>query len=159
MKKKITRYVPTVCGCCGQDTSYQLAMDRGSTLLVMRIAEFIGKKGINAVHPRKEMEGTFLTSNQVGNLSRPRFHGLIAATDGNPGNYCLTKKGAKFLHGGSIPQIAIVQKGTAIQGPHNIGYHMEEEYKVNLAGLLKDTDMWVGIDYSIEEGHVINKLQ
>ena len=100
MKK--VEYKPEECACCHQTTTYLLSIDRGTTEIMYAIAHFIGKKGINIVHPRKEMEGEYLTSNQVGNLSRARMHGLIASVDGNPGSYCMTKKGGHFLRGGAV---------------------------------------------------------
>jgi len=64
-------YKPEKCECCGQTTTYIIGIDGGTVDIVKNIALFIGRKGINCVHPRKEMEGHGLSSNQVGNLSRP----------------------------------------------------------------------------------------
>ena len=80
-----------------------------------QIARYIRTKGINVVHPRKEMEGHSLSSNDVGNLSRARFHGLIAKVKGEKGNYLLTTKGAKFLRGEAVPKYAIISIVTGKQ--------------------------------------------
>ena len=155
-RTKLQKFIPHICEDCRQDTTYELGLDKGSALLVLAIAKFIRQKGINAVHPRKEMEGKVLTSNQVGNLSRPRFHGLIAKVQGNSGNYLLTPKGSKFLRGETIPKIAIVQKATISEAAHNIGYHLPEEITTSFKELVKNEQYWEGIDYEIVEGNIIS---
>lgn len=131
LRKPKQEYKPEICACCNQSTTYLLAIDRGTVDIVRAIAVAIFRKGINVVHPRKEMETSqnmdfdlmiregMLTSNQVGNLSRPRFHGLIAKIKDNPGNYCLTTKGAQFLKGQPISRFAIISKSEGMQ----IGYY------------------------------------
>ena len=124
------KYQAEKCECCGQTTTYLLPVDRGTIDIMISIGNAIRRKNINVIHPRKEIEVDprrvaydirlkegYLTSNQVGNLSRPRFHGLIAKVKGNPGNYCLTTKGAKFLRGEYIPRFAIISKAEK----HRIG--------------------------------------
>jgi len=153
MKTKL-EYVPEKCACCNQSTTYVLAIDRGTVHILKQIARFIGKKGINAVHPRKEMEGTMLSSNDVGNLSRVRFHGLIARVKDNPGNYLLTKKGAAFLRGGLIPRFAIISKAEG----HQIGYLKPEDYSCTVHDFTSDTEYWEGINYDISEGRIVREL-
>lgn len=148
-------YVPEVCECCKQSTTYVLAIDRGTVEIVKAIARFIEKKGINAVHPRKEMEGRTLTSNQVGNLSRPRFHGLIASLEGETGNYVLTRKGSAFLRGEFIPKYAIISKSEG----HQIGYAEPEKFKVSVKDFDSQIDFWEGINYEIVEGRVVRNVQ
>jgi len=150
-------YKPEICECCGQEKTYLIKIDRGTARIVAQIARFIGKKGINAVHPRKEMEGTYLSSNEVGNLTRPRIHGLIAKIKGNPGNYCLTRKGSQFLHGRQVPSLAIVAKSGVSDKNHNIGYYEPEKFSTNIQGALGAKELWEGIGYTIEEGDVIQK--
>jgi hypothetical protein len=146
---KNINYVPETCGECKQTTTYVLAIDKGTVHIVKQIARFIGKKGINAVHPRKEMEGTYLSSNEVGNLTRPRAHGLIAKIKGNAGNYCLTSKGAAFLHGQPIERYAIRSKTLG----KTIGY--VEGHNVTISEFNAAGDMWEGVGYGISEGNVI----
>ena len=158
---------PERCEHCGQSLSYLIPIDRGSVDILKAISQAIRKKGINIVHPRKEMEAGgrdvsykemvregHLTSNQVGNLSRLRFHGLIASVDGNPGNYCLTSKGAEFLKGGAVPRYAVISKVTG----HQIGYHMPEKYRVVIYDFRPDQEYWDGIDYQIVAGRVMVDL-
>jgi hypothetical protein len=158
-RTKVQQFTPEVCECCGQDTSYELGLDKGTALIVYQIAKFIRMKGINIVHPRKEMEGVYLTSNQVGNLSRARFHGLIASVDDNAGNYLLTKKGGAFLRGEVVPKIAIVKKATAKLPAMNIGYHLPDEIKTTFRGLVAEKEYWTGIDFEIKEGRVVLDIQ
>jgi len=162
-------YKPEVCSCCGQSLTYLLAVDRGTVDILKAIATAIRRKGINCVHPRKEMEIAVgqidyptmvkegqLTSNQVGNLSRPRFHGLIAKVRGKDmaGNYCLTTKGAKFLKGEEIPKYAIISK----EEKHQIGYFEEEIHRCTIQDFAPDTEYWEGIDFNIEDGRIIKDI-
>ena len=151
-------YKPEVCHECGQTKDYALAIDRGTIKILKQMARFIGQKGINVVHPRKEMEGTLLTSNEVGNLSRPRIHGLIAKIKGEPGNYCLTSKGASFLHGHAIPRVAIRSKATG----HTTGYYLPDENPERMCTIHDfgaDEPWWHGINYDIEGGRIIKNEQ
>lgn len=155
LKQKLG-YIPDMCPACKQSCTYVIGIDKGSVDIMKAIARFIGEKGINAVHPRKEMEGKYLTSNQVGNLSRPRMHGLIAHMKGERGNYILTKKGASFLKGEAIPRYAIISKAERRQ----VGYFNPEVltcriYDYNESG----EPYWEGINYDIEEGRVIKNIQ
>ena len=142
------------CDCCGQTTSYLLAMDKGSVHIVMAIAKAVKKKGINAIHPRKEMEGTYLTSNQVGNLTRPRAHGLIAKVKGNAGNYCLTQKGLDFLNGSRIPKYTVMSKVEKRQ----VGYFEEFKYHCTINSFISVEDYWEGTGFEIKQGSVIRNV-
>lgn len=153
------KYKPEVCVCCGQTTTYLIAIDHGTVHIVKQIARFIQQKGINCVHPRKEMEGAWLTSNEVGNLSRARLHGLIAKVKDNPGNYLLTKKGARFLKGDKIPRVAIIRKGTEATDRHNDGYFNPEEDTCVVGDFTASQgDYWEGINYTIEEGRIVRDV-
>jgi len=155
-------YTPERCECCGQTTTYILPVTLGVVQIIRAIATAIHKKGTNYIHPRKEMEVNAewpgdqriaegkLTSNEVGNLSKARFHGLIAREKDNPGNYCLTDKGIDFLNGEDVPKFAIISKEYRRQ----IGYYKEEEFTCNIKELI-GTDYWVGIGFEIREGKVV----
>lgn len=158
------KYKSRKCDCCGQTTTYRLAIDRGTTDIVKAMAVAIKNKGKNKIHPRNEMEvnrenvtyremvmGGVLSSNHVGNLSRPRFHGLIAKIEGSPGSYCITRKGSDFLNGREIPEYAIVSK---VKGKQ-IGYWKPEEYSVTINDLRKDDPYWEGMNYRIRNGRII----
>lgn len=150
--KKI-KYKPDECEHCGQTTTYLLGLDHGTAEIVKAIAIAIGKKGINIVHPRKELEGVSLSSNDVGNLSRARFHGLIVAVPGKKGNYLLSRKGAAFLRNEMVPRYAIVSKSEG----HQIGYFKPEEYQTRLTQLIAESDRWEGINYDIVAGEVFQR--
>lgn len=146
---KTPEYTPDTCDHCKQTTTYVLGIDRGTTEIMKAIARFIGGKGINIVHPRKEMEGSLLTSNQVGNLSRARMHGLIAAVEGNPGNYCITRKGGAFLRRTPIHKYVIRSKAEE----RSIGYWGDEMCMID--EFSNADERWESINYSIEEGRVV----
>lgn len=161
--ESLIKYQPEVCTCCGQTTTYLLGIDRGTVDILKAISVAIQRKGINIIHPRKEMEvhGNvdyqtmvsvgMLTSNHVGNLSRPRFHGLIARVRGEPGNYCMTTKGAQFLHDVDVPRFAIVSKAEG----HQIGYYRPDEYRVTIKDFRPDHEYWLGINYQIVDGRIV----
>ena len=154
-------YEPHQCTECGQTTTYLLGIDKGTIEIVKAIAIAIQRKGINTIHPKKEMEYAqrqvpkdrvapgFLTSNQIGNISRARFHGLVASVEENRGNYCLTQKGLHFLRGAEIPKYAIISKAEGKQ----IGYFEPEEFTININSF--EGEYWEGINYEIREGHIV----
>lgn len=142
-----------ICEACGQTTTYDLELNPGSVNILKVMAQYIERKGINAVHPRKEVEGHGLSSNEVGNLSRIRFHGLVAKIEGETGNYCLTSKGLDFLNGAPIPTIAIVKKGTDKVPAHTIGYG-EGVASIEEYGTGWET-YWTVNGYEVREGRVI----
>ena len=165
MKAVNDRYEPEKCPCCKQSITYLMPIDRGTVDIVKAISVAIGRKRQNVIHPRKEMEVDHkgfnyqymvtegkLTSNQVGNLSRARFHGLIAKVRGESGNYCLTRKGAAFLRGEEIPRYAIISKAEG----HQIGYWKPEIYTVKVKEFRPDEEYWEGIGYDIVDGRVVN---
>jgi len=166
---KIT-YQPKQCTCCGQTITYLLGIDRGTVDTLKAIATAIRKKGVNMIHPRKEMELSrkeldyrtmvvegHLTSNQVGNLSKARFHGLIASVDGKPGYYCLTTKGAQFLKGRSVPRFAVISKASG----HQEGYWTGEDGREFMAcvGDFKPDgpEYWEQINFEIEGGQIVSE--
>lgn len=163
MQKK-ANYTQERCECCGQTTTYLLPIDRGTVDIVKAIAKAIQLKGKNKIHPRNEMEIAVhqldnatminegkLTSNQVGNLSRLRFHGLIAKVKGSSGCYLLTSKGAQFLRGKEIPRYAIVSKAEK----HQIGYFEPDEFKTTIKDFDSEDEYWEGINYNIVDDQVV----
>jgi predicted transcriptional regulator len=141
------------CPHCGQSLTYELDIDKGSVETLKTISAFIKRKGRNAVHLTKELQGNGLTSHQIGNISRLRFQGLVAKIEGEAGNYCLTRKGLDFLKGLSVPRTAIIKKGTENTPPHLLGYGDE-------MCQIKDFDKawdgyWNASGYDIKEGRVI----
>lgn len=163
------KFIPEKCSCCRQTLTYLVPVDKGTVEIVRAIAFAVQKKGINIIHPRREMEVSghtyedwenlsmqgLITSNQVGNLSKARFHGLIARVKDNPGNYCLTDKGLEFLRGEPVPKYAVVQKSTHTQ----IGYWRPEEYRVSTRDFRADCASWeTGLYFQIIQGRVVKQL-
>jgi hypothetical protein len=146
------------CPCCGQSLTYVIPIDKGTTEILKAMIRAIKNKGKNEIHPRNEMEihndfDSILSSIQTGNLSRPRFHGLIAKIKERPGYYCITNKGVSFLKGQSVPKYAIVSKKTA----RNIGYYEEEKYQVTIKDFLNSDERWEFPDVEIRGGEVPEK--
>lgn len=161
-------YQREVCGECGQFKTYLLALDRGTATIVKAVAAAIRNKGTNIIHPTKEMEvpaaewtyeravhAGVLTSMQIGNLTRARVHGLLARVKGEPGNWCLTTKGARFLRGEAVPRFAIIRKSRRGDGSHKEEYFEPERYTITVQELGREHETWVAIDYEIIEGRVV----
>ena len=164
------------CGCCGQAETYALPVDWGTAIIVKAVARAIRIKGINVIHPTKEMEvptkdWTYqravnegkLTSKQIGNFSRAKAHGLIARYKDEPGNWLLTSKGAAFLRGQAIPRLRVRTKHGVTQklAPED-RYWMPEKYQVTIHEVLSRGSKyprWEGIDFDIVEGRIVVDLQ
>lgn len=141
---KTKDFKPAVCNDpdCGQTKEYLLGLDKGSAKIVIAMMEHIARTGKNDVHPAQEMDLSGDRKWFVTNLSRPRFHGLIAYLDKDrlPGRYCITRKGGKFLRNELVPKYAIISKVTG----HQNGYFAEFELQTNLKELLHQEPMWEG---------------
>lgn len=153
-------YIPDICPSCKQSCTYVVGLDRGSVEIMKAIARFIQVKGTNMVHPRNEMESKgLLSSNHVGNLSRPRMHGLIAhaKVDGQrkAGWYVLTTKGADFLKGASIPRYAIISKAEG----HQVGYFSPETLTCSISDFNEPGEpRWEGFNYNILDNGVVEAV-
>ena len=131
-------FKPEVCEHCTQPMTYTIGLDRGSARIVKAIIEVIAKKNINEIHPARELDFSGDKKWFLTNLSRPRFHGLIAYIKEKKGYYCLTRKAGKFLRGEPVLKWAVISKVTG----HQEGYWSER--KVTIGGLLKSDVMWEG---------------
>lgn len=176
MSKKYQFESPT-CDCCGAKLFYPLAIDWGTAVIVKAVARAVRLKGINVIHPTKEMEvpGSEwnylravnegkLTSTQIGNLKgRAKAHGLVAQYKDEPGNYVLTSKGAKFLRGEPIPAVRIRRKkGVTTDYPSGEKYYKPDQYQVTIHEILKpgsDFPVWDGIDFDIVNGRIVNDFE
>lgn len=159
------------CPNCGQNTVYLIALDRGTAIIVKALSTAIGKKGINIIHPTKEMEipgkswtidraiyNGELTSTQIGNFTRARVHGLIARVDDHPGNWCLTTKGSQFLKGESVPKFAIIKKTKHDDRSHKFDYFEKETLRTTFRELVKQEEFWTPIDFEIREGRIVKDI-
>lgn len=134
-------FTPTVCGACSQSCNYTTGIDKGITDILRSFAVAIRAKGVNVIHPVKEMTMTTplnradaiasgkLTSSQQKNLSRARSHGLLARVSGSYGNWCITRKGIAFLKGEPVPKYAIIDKITG----NTLGYWRPEDFQCSIA--------------------------
>lgn len=157
-KPKIPPFEPEVCSDCGQTKNYALAMDKGSSHIVIALASAVERLGRNSIHLVKEclanpssfnsqrdmLEGGYMTMRMIGNASRPRYHGLIAFGK-ESGEYCLTTKGYQFLRGHLIPRTAIIDKVKSV----NAGYYLPAG-EVGINDLLKEEPYWDGTAKRIE---------
>ena len=164
-------YKPEVCECCGQRKTYVLPLDRGTAAIVYAFSVAVRLKGVNMIHPRKEMEidrgnafrlelmtmirSGIMTSNMVGNLTRARIHGLLARVEKEAGNWCLTTKGAAFLRGEHVARYAVVRKTTADNRSHKDEYWKPETEQITIAELAREGEYWQPIDFTIHEGRVV----
>lgn len=168
-------FEPGICEHCDQAKTYLLPIDWGTALIVKAFAARIRAKGINMIHPTKEMlvvnkewnyerairEGV-LTSNQIGNFTRARVHGLLARNKDNAGNWVLTRKGASFLRGERIPRLAIIEKSRKAEGgrSHKQDYFKPDEFTVTVSEVSKkDSQPWEGIDFDIVEGQIVHNVK
>lgn len=166
------KFIPDKCEHCGQTKNYELELSRGVANLVRAIGIAIGLKGVNAIHPMKELvvdprewslavmlEIGAITPNMNSNMKRATAHGLLAKIDSKRygkeyrGNYLLTTKGAAFLRGRPVPKVAIVSKVTG----HNERY-LDDQDTVTCAQLLREDANWKGISYDIVEGRVVRDI-
>lgn len=160
------KYERERCEHCGQTTTYLVPLDRGAAIIVKALAAAIRRKGINCIHPVKEMEVPrrewsyeraitegVLPSNFIDNFSRVRFHGLIARVKGAAGNWCLTSKGVRFLKGEPMPRYVIRSKAAK----RNLGYYEPGALTVTIYELAKEGETWQGINFDIVEGRIVTE--
>lgn len=164
-------FEPEICNSCGQAETYLLPIDWGTSLIVKAVAAAIRRKGINLIHPTKEMEVPaaewsyrraidegVLCSTQIGNFTRARVHGLIARHHDEPGNWLLTRKGAAFLRGERVPSLAVIRKTTKTEEgrSHKDEYYQPEKYTCTVYDFAKQKyPAWEAIDFEIVEGRIV----
>lgn len=147
-------FTPHTCPTCSQTMDYAMALDKGSALIVLAIANAVRRLGRNKVHIDHEAIGQheggesffamiregYMTPTMQHNVARPRYHGLIAFVERGSGEYLLTRKGADFLRGEPVKKVAIIDK---VHGK-NAGY-LEEAGTVTIDELLSDKGgLWAG---------------
>lgn len=155
------KFEPSVCGGCTQTTDYDLAMDRGTALIVLAVYNAVRKKGKNRIHVVNEMlcdpadyasyremvEDGRMTLRMIGNVPRARYHGLLAFSDKHSGEYLITPKGAKFLRNEKIPRVAIIDKVTHTKK----AYLNEERDTITFTQAMKrETPFWNIRNFEIE---------
>lgn len=131
--------------------TYLLPIDQGTIDILKGLIHAVHRLGRNCIHPRKEVEGKELTSNQVGNLSRPRFHGLVAKVKENPGHYCITNKGVDFLKGRQVDKYCIVSKVDKKQ----VGYYQPGMNMVTIHDV--SPEYWEFPNIEIVDGQIVEQ--
>lgn len=146
-KLKVEKYKEEVCPHCHQTASYLIGIDKGCAETLLQILQVISKKGINEIHPSREINWKDNQKWKLTNLSRNKFHGLIAPLKDKKGYYCLTKKAGKFLRGEAIPRYLIRSKITK----HNEQYWKPEENLITFIELLSSSEIpiWDGAEQNI----------
>lgn len=145
-----------VCPHCQQTLYYRFDIDKGSCEILKKMVRFIKDKGINAVHPHKEMaKAGIITSRELDNIARLKSHGLVAHIKGERGNYCITNKAFDFLGGEPIPRTVAIKKKTKGQRSHVVA-HSDEEVTIDMFGN-EWNEYWSANGYTITEGRVINE--
>lgn len=151
-KPNLPKFVPEDCTGCGQTTDYDIALDRGTALIVLALYNAVRLKGENCIHAVKEMvvdpreypsyremvQDGKMSFRMMSNIGRPRYHGLIAFVDKGTAEYLLTPKGANFLWGRDVPRVAVVDKKTHTKK----FYWNEEEDRVTFGLLMKEAPFW-----------------
>lgn len=149
---KLPAYKKEKCETCDQNCTYTLTLSKGATATLKAIARFIRNKGINTVHPMKEMvKHGLLTPNQNNNLKCLTAHGLLAHVKEETGNYCMTTKGGRFLRGEEIPKIAIIDK----RAKRQVGYYLGDQITITVKDFKTDDPYWEVMDFEIQEGRII----
>jgi hypothetical protein len=135
------KFRPEKCAHCNQTTTYLLGLDRGSFLILRKLLAGVIAKGVNEIHPTRDLVYSAKEKWLPSNVARPRKHGLIAFTD-KKGYYALTRKAGKLLRGQSIPRYAVISKSEN----RTLGYFEPEMYQVTARELLRSDEIpyWEG---------------
>ena len=98
--------IKEICQGCGREmAAYEISITPGIMNALRKLIRSVREKGINEVHLVKD---TKLTHNEINNITRLRFHGLVAKcyeTDATgekkrkSGYWLVTKRAADFIKG------------------------------------------------------------
>lgn len=142
MAKNYLKFIPNVCGCCGMTIDYIVSLDKGTANLLLAMIKIISDRNKNEVYIQGEVKSGLITPMQAGNLTKARAHGLIAPVEKegvDAGRYLITRKGADFLRGKTIPKHAIISKKDDCQ----IGYFHGDEITINISeAMLSGAPYW-----------------
>ena len=141
------------CPHCGQRMGYRSSVSRGTVAVLKTIFKQIAAKDTNAIHIEKELvQRGYLTGNQGRNCTHMVRLGLLAHVDGEPGNYCLTRKAVDFLNGAPIPKYATVSKRTEAHGSKTI---ITSEETCTIRDFDQVSEYWEVPGFEIKEGRII----
>jgi hypothetical protein len=145
-----------VCEHCGQTTQYEEILCKGLVDVLSIIAQYIIKKGINAVHISKELEKIQLLTPTQGKVAHSlHWWGLIEPVVGNPGNWSLTQIGLCFLQNKvNIPHSLLLKKKTWNNQPIVIS---ESEERLHITDIKNaNVSYWEANTSRILGGNIIN---
>ena len=128
MTKKTFKFEPTVCPCCQMTIDYVVSLDKGTADLLLAMIKIANESKKNEVYIQGGVDNGDITPMQAGNLTKARANGLIAPVRDKNHYYLITRKGAEFLQGRTIPRHAILSKKDGCQ----IGYFHPEELTINI---------------------------
>lgn len=125
------------CPHCGAKMqSYWHRLTPGIVKALVKMRAGIAKSGVNHINPAKDLDGTDLelTKNERGNLSKLRFHALIAKYSENhkrqQGEWLITRRGFAFLRGEeSVPRRVKTYRNRVVD---------HDEVLVTIADILHD---------------------
>ncbi len=123
------------CPTCGQKINpHKERITPGLVKTLYKFAGSISKKGVNKLHPRKELS---LTISEYNNFQKLRYHGLVAKVkeDGVfiSGYWLLTTRGQAFLRGNlKIPSYVVIFNNRITE---------RSEEKISAHDVLKSRDL------------------
>jgi hypothetical protein len=121
---------------------YVVSLDKGTANLMLVLIRIVSEQNKNDVHIQREVDRGNITHTQAGNLTKARASGLIVQIIDNgvgTGRYLITRKGADFLRGKTIPKHAIISKKDDCQ----IGYFHGDELTINISeAMVSDRPYW-----------------
>lgn len=97
--------IKEICNGCGREmAAYEISLTPGILNALRKLIKAVREKGVNEIHLVKDSN---LTHNEINNITRLRFHGLVAkcyeGTGENKkrksGYWLVTKRAADFIKG------------------------------------------------------------
>ena len=97
--------IKEICQGCGREmAAYEISITPGIMNALRKLIRSVREKGVNEVHLVKD---TKLTHNEINNITRLRFHGLVAKCYEGTGEekkrksgyWLVTKRAADFIKG------------------------------------------------------------
>ena len=98
--------IKEICQGCGREmAAYEISITPGIMNALRKLIKAVREKGVNEIHLVKD---TNLTHNEINNITRLRFHGLVAKCyeTGDSGDkkrksgyWLVTKRAADFIKG------------------------------------------------------------
>lgn len=98
--------IKEICNGCGREmAAYEISLTPGIMNALRKLIRAVREKGVNEIHLVKDSN---LTHNEINNITRLRFHGLVAkcyeSTEAGEkkrksGYWLVTKRAADFIKG------------------------------------------------------------